>query len=112
MEFMGAEGSTPIDFFVYEDQADFYEALGPAVRENVGGLANTGTRTLFALIEPGDMSYARTVVPHELTHVIFDEITGNAYHYPPHWLNEGIAVYVAQGYDSSDRPRARRRPPT
>lgn len=60
-------------------------------------------RTLFALIAPGDMGYAATVVPHELTHVVFDDVTKNPYHFPPHWLNEGIAVYNSQGYDSSDR---------
>jgi hypothetical protein len=103
MAFMGAKSTKPIDFFVYDNESQFRDALGPAVRENVGGLANTTTRTLFALIAPGDMGYAQTVVPHELTHVIFDEITGNPYHYPPHWLNEAVAVYVSEGYGSYDR---------
>ena len=101
--FLGYAETAPIDFFVYADQAPFYDALGPATRDNVGGQANTDTRTLFALIGPSDLSYAATVVPHELTHVVFDDVTNNPYHFPPHWLNEGIAVYVSQGFDSSDR---------
>jgi hypothetical protein len=106
-QFMGVSEAKPIDFFVYASQQPFYDALGPGTRENVGGQANTTTRTLFALIGPGDMSYAETVVPHELTHVVFDEVTTNAYHYPPRWLNEGVAVYVSQGFDSADRSMVR-----
>jgi hypothetical protein len=101
--FMGVNETAPIDFFIYPDQAPFYDALGPGTRDNVGGEANTTTRTLFALIAPGDLGYAATVVPHELTHVVFDDATTNPYHFPPHWLNEGVAVYLSQGYDSSDR---------
>jgi hypothetical protein len=101
--FLGFNETAPIDFFVYADQTAFYDALGPGTRDNVGGEANPDTRTLFALIAPGDLSYASTVVPHELTHVVFSDITQNPYHDPPRWLNEGIAVYVSQGFDSSDK---------
>ncbi len=101
--FLGFNETAPIDFFVYADQTAFYDALGPGTRDNVGGEANPDTRTLFALIAPGDLSYASTVVPHELTHVVFGDITQNPYHDPPRWLNEGIAVYVSQGFDSSDK---------
>ncbi len=101
--FLGVTETQPIDFFVYADQQSFYDALGPGTRDNVGGEANTTTRTLFALVPPDQLSYASTVVPHELTHVVFDDGTGNPYHAPPRWLNEGLAVYLSQGYDSSDR---------
>ncbi|HEX7612330.1 MAG TPA: peptidase MA family metallohydrolase, partial [Candidatus Limnocylindrales bacterium] len=47
--------------------------------------------------------YARTVVPHELTHVVFDDGTTNPYHSPPRWLNEGLAVYLSEGFGSSDK---------
>ena len=101
--FLGYTETEPVDFYVYADQTPFYDALGPGTRDNVGGRADPATRTLFALIAPGDFSYAATVVPHELTHVVFDDITRNHYHSPPNWLNEGIAVYVAQGFDNSDK---------
>jgi hypothetical protein len=95
----------PIDFFIYADQDKFYDALGPATRENVGGEAHADIRTMFALITPGEIndSWVSIVVPHELTHLVFDTATKNPYHEPPHWLNEGLAVYLSQGYDSSDR---------
>ena len=102
-DFMDHAEAAPIDFYVYADRTPFYDALGPSTRENVGGEANTQTRTLFALISPSELAYAATVVPHELTHVAFDDATTNPYHQPPHWLNEGIAVYVSQGFDLSDK---------
>jgi hypothetical protein len=103
--FMGAGHQAPIDFFVYADERPFYDAMGAGIRENVGGLAIPETRTLFALAGPGETAYAQSAVPHEITHVVFDEVTSNPYHYPPHWLNEAIATYVSEGYGSSDRAR-------
>ena len=38
------------------------------------------------------------MVAHELTHLVFNENTDNPYHEPPRWLNEGIAVYLSEGY--------------
>ena len=95
----------PIDFFIYADQDKFYDALGPATRENVGGEAHADIRTMFALITPAEIndSWVSTVVPHELTHLVFDTATKNPYHEPPHWLNEGLAVYLSEGYASSYR---------
>jgi hypothetical protein len=104
-ELLGVTETDPIDFFIYADQDKFYDALGPATRENVGGEAHADIRTMFALITPGEIndSWVSIVVPHELTHLVFDTATKNPYHEPPHWLNEGLAVYLSQGYDSSDR---------
>ena len=102
---LGVTESDPIDFFIYADQQSFYDALGPATRENVGGQAHPDIRTLFALITPADIgaSWVESVVPHELTHVVFATAVDNPYHDPPHWLNEGLAVYLADGYDDGNR---------
>ncbi|MDO8484001.1 MAG: peptidase MA family metallohydrolase, partial [Candidatus Limnocylindrales bacterium] len=104
-ELLGVTESDPIDFYVYADKAAFYDALGPRTGENVGGAHIPGTRLMFALIPPdliGD-SEVRRIVPHELTHLVFETAAGNPYHFPPLWLNEGLAVYLSQGYDTSDR---------
>jgi hypothetical protein len=95
----------PVDFYVYADQKAFYDALGPGTRENVGGEALSEIRTLFALITPADISqtWVGIVIPHELTHLVFNTAVKNPYHFPPRWLNEGLAVYLSQGYDASDR---------
>jgi hypothetical protein len=102
---LGVTESDPIDFFIYADQESFRAALGPATRENVGGQAHPDIRTLFALITPAeiDASWVESVVPHELTHVVFATAVDNPYHDPPHWLNEGLAVYLADGYDDFNR---------
>ena len=104
-QLLGVTETEPIDFFIYADQDKFYDALGPATRENVGGEAHADIRTLFALITPGEINdnWVNVVVPHELTHLVFDTATDNPYHDPPHWLNEGLAVYLSEGLTSGDR---------
>ena len=102
---LGVTEEQPVDFFVYADQAAFYDALGPGTRENVGGQANADIRTMFALITPAeiDQPWVDIVVPHELVHLVFDTAVRNPYHFPPRWLNEGLAVYLSEGYTAGDR---------
>jgi hypothetical protein len=104
-ELLGVQERDPIDFFIYADQDAFRDALGPGTRENVGGQAHSDIRTLFALITPSEIddSWVSIVVPHELTHLVFDTAVDNPYRFPPRWLNEGLAVYLSQGYDQNDR---------
>ncbi len=104
-DLFGVSESKPVDFYVYADQQAFYDALGPGTRENVGGEADAGIRTLFALIPPSQINdaWVGTVIPHELTHLVIDTAAGNPYHFLPRWLNEGLAVYESQGYGASDR---------
>lgn len=102
---LGVTETDPVDFFIYADQAAFRAALGPGTRENVGGQADAEIRTLFALIPAAqiDDAWVKAVVPHELTHLVFDAAAENPYHFPPRWLNEGVAVYESEGYGASDR---------
>ena len=102
---LGVTETEPVDFFIYASQDEFYDALGPSTRENVGGQADAGIRTLFALIRPSeiDQAWVETVIPHELTHLVFDTAVSNPYHFPPRWLNEGLAVYESEGYPARDR---------
>jgi hypothetical protein len=104
-ELFGVTETRPVDFYVYGDLQAFYGALGPGTRENVGGEALPELRTLFALITPDqiDDSWVGVVIPHELTHLVFDTAVHNPFHFPPRWLNEGLAVYLSQGLDPSDR---------
>ena len=104
-DLLGVRETDPIDFFVYAAQTPFYDALGPGTRENVGGEAHADIRTLFALIEPSAVGdpWVNVVIPHELTHLVFNTAVLNPYHFPPRWLNEGLAVYLSEGYTSSWR---------
>lgn len=102
---LGVDESDPIDFYIYADRDPFYDVIGPALQENIGGLALAPIRTLFANIGPSAVAdpWVSIVVPHELTHVVFGTATTNPYHAPLHWLNEGLADYIAIGYDASAR---------
>jgi hypothetical protein len=102
---LGVTETEPVDFFIYAGQKAFYDALGPGTRENVGGEAHADIRTMFALITPAEIgaSWVGVVVPHELTHLVFDTAVRNPYHFPPRWLNEGLAVYLSEGYGDSWR---------
>ena len=106
-ELLGVDDLEPVDFIIYSDTRLFREAMGPATRENVGGQAHPGIRTLFGLIEPRQIGsdWVEELVVHELAHLVFDEAVSNPYQYPPRWLNEGVAVYVSGGYDAGDRSR-------
>ncbi len=106
---LGVSETEPVDFYIYAGQQPFYDALGPGTRENVGGEAHADIRTMFALITPDeiDASWVGVVVPHELTHLVFDTAVKNAYHFPPRWLNEGLAVYLSEGYTDSWRSGVR-----
>ncbi|MBI3751005.1 MAG: hypothetical protein HY263_05025 [Chloroflexi bacterium] len=102
---LGVTETDPIDFFIYGDRTAFYDVLGPATRENVGAAAFPEIRTVIANISttnPSDPVVA-IYLPHELTHIVFGDATANPYHRPLHWLNEGLAVYLSQGYDSGSR---------
>lgn len=106
---LGVTESEPIDFFVYADRDQFRDVIGPGARENVGGQARPDIRTLFAQISANavDDPWVAVVIPHELMHVVFDSAVRNPYHRPPRWLNEGVAVYLAEGYSSGDRAAVR-----
>jgi hypothetical protein len=47
------------------------------------------------------------VVPHELVHLVFDTAVKNPYHFPPRWLNEGLAVYLSEGNGTEYEARSR-----
>ena len=104
-DLLGVTETQPIDFYVYASQTPFYDALGPGTRENVGGEAHADIRTMFALIEPSAVNdpWVGVVIPHELTHLVFNTAVENPYHFPPRWLNEGLAVYLSEGYTASWR---------
>ena len=99
--FFGIDETTPIDFFVYPSEAVFQKGLSQA--GTVGGVTLSSFRTCFAAVAPGDSVYGRSVIPHELTHVAFADASDNPYHNPPRWFNEGLAVYISDGFDATDR---------
>jgi hypothetical protein len=104
-ELLGVTETEPVDFFIYASEQPFREALGPGTRENVGGQANAAIRTLFGLIAANEIGsdWVDVLVTHELTHLVFATAARNPYHEPPRWLNEGLAVFLSEGYSAGDR---------
>jgi len=103
--FLDVSETEPIDFFIYADRTAFYDVIGPALQENIGGIAEPAIRTLFAQVSATglDDAWVGIVIPHELTHIVFATATDNPYHPPLHWLNEGLATYLSAGFDSASR---------
>jgi uncharacterized membrane protein YgcG len=99
--FLGVPESQPIDFFVYASASLFQSATG--LPGTAGGEAFRDFRTCFVELAPGDSQYGPDVLPHEATHVVFEDGTANPYHTTPHWLDEGFARYLSIGYDAQDR---------
>jgi hypothetical protein len=96
---LGVTETDPVDFFIYDDQSAFLDALGPGTRESAGGREVSNIRTMYGLIRPSQVNedWVNILVTHELTHLVFNTATENVYHPAPHWLNEGIATYLSEG---------------
>jgi hypothetical protein len=107
--FLGVAESEPVDFFIYASRDDFMAAFGSGSQEWAGAFALPETRTLIGDIPPDafDTQLVSLYVPHELAHVVFDTATANPYHEPPRWLNEGLAVYLTEGYAANWRSSLR-----
>ena len=102
---LGVTDTTPVDFFIYGDQGSFVTALGPATSETTRGVAFPDIRTMFGLISPDTLGQpvVAAAVAHELVHLVFATATDNPYRRPPTWLNEGLAVYLTEGYSDQRR---------
>ncbi len=98
-DFLGVTETQPIDFFVYPDGASFCPALLMGPTCNVAGRALSQNRTMFGRIAPSDVSSSDVtrIIPHELTHLVFNTATNNPYARPADWLNEGLATYLTEG---------------
>jgi hypothetical protein len=99
VELLGLAGVEPVDYFVYASSDALYVAMGAGTSDNVGGQYYAPIRTAYADIAPSesDSNWADNVITHELVHHVFDQATRNPYHEPPTWLNEGLAVFLAEG---------------
>jgi len=97
-QLLGTTLPAPVDLFVYSTQQALLDAVSPS-RENIAGEAHSDIATMFVWLPPDQApSESAVTVAHELTHLVFNEATQNPYHEAPRWLNEGVAVYLSEGY--------------
>ncbi len=90
----------PINLWVYETVADFHGSLSPGSYEWVGGVAFPMLdEASIVAVSTSDYTLVRDM-PHELTHLVFHQLTGNRIDIPT-WFDEGLAVYN-QAYHEPD----------
>ncbi|MGH2523123.1 MAG: peptidase MA family metallohydrolase [Anaerolineales bacterium] len=93
--------------YIYANAADVQEALRRAGRAWAGGHADPALGVVIVRVSPGlegELNLGRTI-PHELTHLLIYQATGENYARVPSWLNEGLAV-LNQAQPDPDFPAA------
>ena len=88
----GAYLEKPAELYIYASQQDL---LGAMVypQEWTGGVAFTRYSIMAIGIAPGETSWGKTTITHELTHLVIHQMTLNPYNSLPDWLDEGLAMY-------------------
>lgn len=93
--------SFPIFIIIYNDFEEFDEWQSVR-REWVGGQAFSDLGITAQIVESNFFTGAwlRDVVPHEISHLYFYQVSDNGSAPTPNWLNEGVAQY--NEFNSSD----------
>ncbi len=88
-----------LDFFIYNDSASFFDAIGAGANADAAGVYIADTHTAFGTVLASDLGsdFPAQEIAHETTHHVFGVATQNPYHAPPLWLDEGLAVYYSEG---------------
>jgi hypothetical protein len=88
----GAAPSQPINIYIYASASDLQGAM-IYPNEWTGGVAYVQYNSIVIGVAPGEISYGKVTVVHELTHMVIYQVTNNPYSGLPVWLNEGLAMY-------------------
>ncbi|HEX6480180.1 MAG TPA: peptidase MA family metallohydrolase [Ktedonobacteraceae bacterium] len=82
----------PINLWIYASDQDFHSSLASGSYEWVGGEAIPPlNEASIVVMDASDTTLVRDM-PHELTHLIFHQLTAQAINIPT-WFDEGLAVY-------------------
>ncbi|HYX51032.1 MAG TPA: peptidase MA family metallohydrolase, partial [Ktedonobacteraceae bacterium] len=82
----------PINLWVYANDQDFHGSLAPGSYEWVGGEALPLLHEASIVVVDGNDDTLIRDMPHELTHLVFHELTPQGIT-APRWFDEGLAVY-------------------
>lgn len=88
----GLVTDAPIHIYVYASYDDLRDAIlfEPSW---IGGSAYAEHNIVLAGLSGGDMDFDRSVIIHEITHVLIGHFTFSCLTARPSWLEEGLAVY-------------------
>ena len=98
----GLVADEPIDVYVYASYEDLRDSIlfEPAW---TGGSAYAEHNIVIVGLSQNDSEYDRSVVIHELTHVLIGHFTFSCLNDMPSWLEEGLAVYSEGKLDSNSQ---------
>ncbi|MFC2015078.1 peptidase MA family metallohydrolase [Chloroflexota bacterium] len=88
----GAYLKKPADIYIYANTRDLQGAM-IFPQEWTGGAAFTEYGIIVLGIDQGNISWGKTSIAHELTHLVVHQMTYNPYIGLPTWLSEGLATY-------------------
>jgi hypothetical protein len=97
---IGATVDDSVKIYIYANQRDLRSALQPNSVEWVGGQAMPSLGLITGIVAGGDMSEAKRIIPHELSHQVLHQAVENPYGGTPLWLDEGLAVHNQETLDS------------
>ena len=97
---LGGNPNRLLNLWIYKTVDDFHGSLSPNSYEWVGGIAFPSLNEASIVVtSPSDDTLVRDM-PHELTHLIFHQLTAQGIEAPT-WFDEGLAVYN-QAYHESE----------
>ncbi|MFC2020235.1 peptidase MA family metallohydrolase [Chloroflexota bacterium] len=88
----GAFLKKPAEIYIYASTDDLQSAM-IFPQEWTGGRAYTKYGIIVLGIDQGNISWGKTSIAHELTHLVVHQMTFNPYISLPTWLEEGLATY-------------------
>jgi len=88
----GAHPEKPVELYIYANANDLKGAM-VYPQEWTGAVTFTRYSIMAFGIAPGETSWGKTAIAHELTHLVIGQMTLNPYNSPPNWLDEGLATY-------------------
>ena len=88
-----------VRIFIYGSHRDLLDSIAVGAQEWTGGQAFTEFGVVVLGVSPSDIDFGLVATPHELTHIVIHRATDNPYGDLPHWLDEGLAVYMSGEID-------------
>ncbi|MDD5191183.1 MAG: peptidase MA family metallohydrolase [Dehalococcoidales bacterium] len=96
----GATLQDPIRIYLYANNSDL---LGSMIfpQDWTGGVSFTESGCIVIGISSSNITWGRTAIAHELTHLVTHQMTFNPYSGIPTWLEEGLAMYNQGSVDAT-----------
>ncbi len=94
----------PLRLYIYPSVSDLQSSLRLTGRDWVGGHTNPelGVILVTAANSRTAVSDLRQSIPHELTHLMLYQATGEAFPNLPRWFDEGLAAIMESGPDPNE----------